>query len=256
MQYETLLVTESSNSLTITLHRPAQRNSINMRFLTELHHALDVAENTSQCRFIILQGENGIFCTGMDFQELIQDNANTTGCEKFANNYMQLLKRFANTTKIVITLLDGQVLAGGMGLAAASDLILSTPATQLGLSETLWGLLPACVMPFLIRRIGFQKAYTMTLTTETLNAETANKIGLIDEITTDLQDTLRRLLIRLNRINQQTVGDVKAYFRKMWIITDAMELTAINELIRLTAQPKIQANIKNFIEHQEFPWEK
>jgi len=254
MNYQTLHIIESSNSLTLTLHRPDERNSINMRLLTELHHVLDIAENNSHYRSVILQGENGVFCTGMDFHELLNDIPDST-YENFANSYMSLLKRFTQTSKIIISLLDGQVLAGGVGLAAASDLILSTQRTQLSLTEALWGLLPACVMPFLIRRIGFQKAYYMTLTMDTMNAETAHKIGLIDEVTDNLQDNLRLLLLRFNRISQQTVGDLKSYFRKMWIITDAMESTAVNELCRLATNKNVRTNIKNYIEHQQFPWE-
>jgi polyketide biosynthesis enoyl-CoA hydratase PksH len=252
MQYQTLQITELSPCITVTLHRPQQRNSINSTLLTELHQVLDFAESHAQYRFIILQGANGIFCTGMDFQELLDNSA----YGDFAKSYMALLKRFTQTSKIIISLLDGQVLAGGVGFAAASDLIISTSRTQLSLSEALWGLLPACVMPFLIRRVGFQKAYAMTLTMDTLNAETAYKTGLIDELTENLEDSLRRLLLRLNRINQQTVTDLKAYFKKMWIITDEMETVAVNELTRLTAKPEIRNNIKNFIEHQQFPWEK
>lgn len=250
MHFETLNVTQTENMFTITLHRPQHRNSINARLLQEMQQVLDMAEQDAQCRFVLLQGENSIFCTGMDFQELMQTDINNT----FALNYMSLLKRFTTTSKIIIATLDGQVLAGGVGLAVASDLIISTPKTQFSLSEALWGLLPACVMPFLIRRIGFQKSYYLTLTTKIIQADEALSMGLIDEMTDDVEDTLRRLLIRLTRVSQETVGDLKAYFRKMWIITEEMEAIAVNELNRLTASTKVQTNISNFMTHQQFPW--
>ena len=51
------------------------------------------------------------------------------------------------------------------------------------------------------------------------------------------------------------MGDLKTYFQKMWIITEAMEKTAVAEIHRLTSKPKVRMSIKNYIEHQQFPWE-
>lgn len=251
MHYQTLLVTESLHSLTITLHRPEQRNSINTLLLTELHQVLDFAERQVKYRFIILQGENKVFCTGMDFHEA----GHITSNNDFSTLYMSLLIRLTKTPKVIISLLDGQVLAGGVGLVAASDLVLGTAHTQFNLPEVIWGLLPACVMPFLIRRIGFQKAYYMTLTTQTVSATQAYAMGLMDEIADDLTENLHRLILRLQRISEETIGDLKTYFKKMWIVTDEMEMIAVDELRRLTMSQRVQSNIKNFIEHQQFPWE-
>ncbi|MBA2649834.1 MAG: enoyl-CoA hydratase/isomerase family protein [Legionella sp.] len=256
MHYQTLKVDESTHSLRLTLHRPEQRNSINAQLITDIGKAMDEAERNSSCRFIILQGENGIFCTGMDFQELTtnkDDNGLTN--VTFLREYMALLKRFTTTSKIIVSLLDGQVLAGGVGIVAASDLVLSTADTTFGLSEVLWGLLPACVTPFLIRRIGFQKAYQMTLTAQTMIAHEAHRVGLIDELTENLNDSMRRIAVRVCRIQEDTVANLKGYFRKMWIITDEMETTAIAELNRLVNQPQVQTRIENFVKHQQLPWE-
>lgn len=151
--------------------------------------------------------------------------------------------------------MDGKVLAGGVGFIAASDFVIGTSNTQIGLSEALWGLLPACVTPFLIRRIGFQKAYHLTLTTQTINAAEAEKIGLLDTLTDKPEESLKQLQLRLRRIAAETVGDLKSYFRKMWIITEAMEATAVAELNRLMAKPQVRKNIQNFLDHQQFPWD-
>jgi len=251
---KTLLVNKINAAWILTLHRPDNRNSINETLLKEIHFVLDQAEQDTSCRCLVFQGENGIFCTGMDFQEVAQPVSGNK--ENFdSEEYMRILKRFTMTSKIIIVLLDGQVLAGGVGIVAASDIAISTSHTQFGLSEALWGLLPACVLPFLIRRIGFQKSYFMTLTTQTINATEAKTIGLIDELSDNLNDSLRRLLLRLNRIQEETVKDLKTYFRKLWIINETMEQTAVQEITRLANKPNVQANIKNFVEKQQFPWE-
>lgn len=256
MNEETLLVEKTAHGLTVTLHRPKQRNSINTQLIQDLHNLLDLAENDPMCHCIVLQGENGFFCTGMDFNEASQKNSTTNENPPFSAKYMELLNRFTTTPKIIISLVEGQVLAGGVGIVAASDLVIGGQQAQFGLSEALWGLLPACVTPFLIRRIGFQKAFFMTLTTETINASEAHRIGLIDKLAEQPHESLRQITLRLKRIHEETIHDLKAYFRKMWIITAEMEAEAISELERLMMKPQVRVNIKNFIEKQQFPWEK
>ena len=169
--------------------------------------------------------------------------------------YMSLLKRFASSPKIIISKIEGTVLAGGMGLVAASDLVVATPASRFGLPEALWGLLPANVMPFLIRRVGFQAAYRLTLTTETITAEEAARIGLVDTLSDRPDDDIRRYLLRLGRLDEQTIREAKAYFQKMWFLTEEMEQTAIAELNRLVRTERVRQNIKNYVEYQKFPWE-
>lgn len=255
MKEETLLIEKAPHGLTVTIHRPKQRNSINAQLVLDLHNLLDQAERDSTCRCIVLQGENGFFCTGMDFNEVTQLHSSSSENPIFSAKYMELLKRFTTTPKIIISLVEGQVLAGGIGIVAASDIVIGNPQAQFGLSEALWGLLPACVTPFLIRRIGFQKAFFMTLTTETINAAEAYRIGLIDKLAEQPHDCLRQITLRLKRIREETIHDLKTYFRKMWIITEEMETEAIAELDRLMTIPRVRTNIKNFIEKQQFPWE-
>lgn len=254
--YQTLQVTRNNAATLVTINRPQRRNSINSLLLEEIQNLLNACEQDSSCRFIVFQGQDGYFCTGMDFEEVAQNADSFSGGNFNFSEYMALLKRFTNTSKVIISLVDGHVMAGGVGIVAASDLVISSHRSQFSLSEALWGLLPACVTPFLIRRIGFQKAYTMTLTTETISAEKAHTMGLIDQLSDNPTDALRQLLVRLSRIEEETVKDLKSYFHKMWIINEAMEATAVAEITRLINEPRVQENIKNFVNHQRFPWDK
>ncbi len=221
--------------------------------LQGLHRALDEAEADAACRLIVLTGRQNFFCTGMDFEEAARGKAVTETIE--GQDYMSLLKHFVSSPKIIISKVEGSVLAGGMGLVAASDLVVATPESRFGLPEALWGLLPANVMPFLIRRVGFQHAYRLTLTTETITAEEVWRIGLVDTLSDKPDDDIRRYLLRLGRLDEQTILEAKAYFQKMWLLTEEMEQTAVVELNRLVNTERVQRNIKNYVEYQKFPWE-
>lgn len=252
-----LTIERRPKMLALTFSRSAQRNTLTQQVLNELSRALDAAEQDADCRVILLQGRDGFFCTGMDFGEFTDrvNRPETSGNTDDAQ-YMDILRRLSSVGKVVISVVDGQVMAGGIGFLGASDLVLATPPSRFSLPEALWGLLPACVLPLLIRRIGFQNAYRMTLSTETWSAEQARQAGLVDETPERMDDAIRRHLVRATRLEPETIRDLKAYFKKLWFLSDAMEKTAIEEIARLTAEPRIQNNIRNFVQHQKFPWEK
>jgi polyketide biosynthesis enoyl-CoA hydratase PksH len=240
----------------LTFDRPARRNTLTQQTLNELAAALDGLETDDECRIVVLQGRDGFFCTGMDFAEMADrvGSDGTTAAEDV--HYMDVLRRMASSSKVIVSAVDGQVMAGGVGLLAASDLVIATPASRFSLPEALWGLLPACVLPLLIRRIGFQAAYRMTLTTETWDTDQARSAGLVDEVAADLEEAIRRASVRLTRLDPETVRRMKAYFRKMWYLSDAMEEMAIAEIDALVHDPRVQDNIRQFVQHQKFPWDR
>ena len=256
MTYETLETRPSTGGLTITLNRPARENAINAQMLRDLNAVLDAAEREPDCRLLILEGRDGVFCTGMDFEEATGEAGQRPSPDSVSRAYMNTLKRFSLTSRLIVSKVDGRVMAGGVGFVAASDLVVATPRSRFSLSEALWGLLPACVTPFLIRRIGFQKAYRMTLTTLPVSAQEALASGLIDELGEDPDARIRGWWLRLARLESGTVENIKAYFRKMWLVTEEMEEVAVQEIAKLMTMPKIRTNIRNFVEHNRFPWDK
>jgi len=257
--YDSILVDESDLSLRITINRPQKKNAINESLLHEINWALDMAESKASCKIVILQGQSGVFCTGMDF-ELLQTSPlpsaiESTSEDPLARLYQETLQRFTRTRRVIVTLVDGQVIGGGVGLVAASDLVLATNRCFFSLSEALWGLLPAVVTPYLIRRVGYQLAYRMALTTIPISAQEAHARQLVDVLTEELESTLHQYVLRLARIEENTVGDIKDYFQKMWLLTPEMEDIAVREISRLAASPKVIKNISNFVAHQRFPWD-
>lgn len=246
----------------ITFDKPERHNVINNLVLRDLVRAIDDAQADAECRVIILQGSGGYFCTGMDFESVT--HSNFSAAQKNTNDmdsknepevhYMDLLKKISLSSKVVISLVNGVVLAGGVGIVAASDLVIATPGSQFGLSEALWGLLPACVTPYLIRRVGFHWAYRMTLTMESLNGEQAANINLVDVCSDTPEIIIRKQLVRLRRLSDETVIEIKSYFRRMWIINEQMEDFAVFEIDRLMNKPVVQENIANYVNKNQFPW--
>ena len=252
MAYRTIELRREPGLLRVTLARPERRNGIDDETLRELHAALDEAEGDAACRAVVLAGRDGVFSTGMDFQSAAGDGGASDGGAAF----FALLERFTTVPRVVIAQVDGQVAGGGVGLVAASDFVHATARSTFALPEALWGLLPCCVLPFLVRRVGFQKAYAATLSTQTISAAEAYRIHLVDEVAERPETVLRQLLFRLNRLDPVVVGDAKRYFRAFSGVDDRLRDHAVTEFGRLMSAPAVRQRITEFVAHGRYPWER
>lgn len=250
-----LLTDRSPGILRLTLHRPERRNSLDEPLLHALHRGLDEAERTPDCRIVVVEGREGVFCTGMDFEAASRspaDAAEGPGGELF----LSLLERFTTLPRVVISKVDGRAAGGGVGLVAASDFVVATERSVFSLPEALWGLLPCCVLPFLIRRVGFQKAYAMTLGTLPVTAREGARCHLVDELSERPEEAIRKLAFRLTKVDPETVGDLKRYCRGLWRLSEETKRAALDELSRLMASPTVRRNVADFVAHDRFPWER
>lgn len=254
--YQRIRVEETQGILRLTLARPERQNSIDDAFLDEIQRALDHAEASPHCRLVLLAAEGEVFCSGLDLPAAAGELASReTLAARGGEDFLRLLKRFTAIPRVIVSRVDGRVSGGGVGIVAASDFVYATEGSQFGLPEALWGLLPCCVLPFLIRRVGFQQAYAMTLSTLPVNALAARRFHLVDEVADDAEPLVRRLLFRLEKLDESTIHDLKRYFARMWFLSDEMEKTALEEFTRLMSSDVVQQRITDFVTRQKFPWE-
>jgi polyketide biosynthesis enoyl-CoA hydratase PksH len=253
--WETVLVKQLDGSIEITFNRPVQKNSINIQFLEELNEILDLAEKDERCRAIVLQGNANVFCAGMDLHEIgavIRDKKKVL---LWATQYSSLLKRLTAIPKLIISKVEGKAFAGGLGLVAASDLVYASDKAEFKLTEAMWGLLPAIIAPYIIRRVGFQKTYMMALTCQLVPASEALAMHLVDEVSANLDQKIEERIKQHAAIDGETVSELKNYFRNMWIINDEMEAHGVGKTIQLLQKPEVQKRIDRFIQEEKLPWE-
>jgi len=251
----------------VSLDRGDKVNGIDDAMIGQLHRALDAAEADPRCRVLVIVSAPGVFSTGMNLAAAGRaadgpganghsaDSPDAAALEA-GGAFFDLLLRFRSAPLMVVSAVDGQVAGGGVGIVAASDVVYTTHRGGFALPEALWGLLPCCVLPFLVRRIGFQKAYAMTLTTRPLDADEAVRSALADELATDLAAAVRRLAVRAARLDRSTIGDLKQYTARLWPLTEDARALAVGELGRLMALPEVRARLTEFAQHGRFPWER
>ncbi len=164
--------------------------------------------------------------------------------------------RLATGPYVTISHVRGKANAGGVGFVAASDIVLADESAQFSLSELLFGLYPACVLPFLIRRIGFQKAHYLTLMTQPISARQACEWGLVDAFEPTSELLLRRHLQRLRRLSKGAIRQYKSYMRSISLPLQDVKAPAVAANREMFADADNLRAITRYIDEGLFPWEK
>lgn len=253
--YQTLRVACQRGVLTLQIYRPEANNSINATLAREIQLLLTRVENEAEIKVIVIEGLPDHFCMGMDFKAVSNESSDAL-TENDPNEYFDLLKQLSLCSKVVIAKVEGKVNAGGIGLVAASDIVIAGRNATFALSEALFGLLPACILPFLMRRIGYQKALWMGLTTQSIPAARAYEIGLADELSDNPDDSVRRNLLRLTKLESGTIKDLKRYAYQLWMIDERTRKISVDQFTSMISSDKVHSNIKNFVQSGKFPWDK
>jgi methylglutaconyl-CoA hydratase len=190
-----LRVTRDDDFLQITLARPETRNAFDAALISELAEAF---VDVGTVRAVVLAGEGPSFCAGADVEWMrasvdLDFEANVAD----ATALTRMLEAINSCPAPVIALVHGHALGGGAGLVASADVAIAHAATVFGFTEVKLGLIPAVISPFALAKIGPGPARRYFLTGERFDAETALRIGLVHEVTADLQAALARVLSEL-----------------------------------------------------------
>jgi polyketide biosynthesis enoyl-CoA hydratase PksH len=254
MSYQTIQVRFQEPICFLRFNRPEARNTINLRLIEECHQVMTLCEDSIVV--IVLEGLPEFFCFGADFHELHQKAlSGKLEAKKPGDPLYDLWLKLATGPYITISHVRGKANAGGVGFVAASDLVLADQTAQFSLSELLFGLLPACVLPFLVRRIGFQKANYLTLMTHPISVEQAHAWGLVDAYEDRSVSLLRRHLLRLKRLSKEAVLRYKRYINGLYGSLLQSKSSAVAANREAFSDPHNLRGIFQYLETGRFPWE-
>jgi len=209
---------------------------------------------SSVTKVLVISGVNHRFCYGLDFTSLnIETLQHNTGLIYDFVNFLNFVKSYQG---ISISLVAGRVMGGGVGIVAASDIVLATDKSSFQLTEGLFGLIPAVIMPFLLQKLRPQIIKRMVLTADPLSANDAVKFGLIDRVvkTAELKKQLNFWLKKLNRCQIQSVIDLKKILSKSDISNESLITDLGLQLLQKQLnKPKIQQNLSDFANFSLLP---
>ena len=178
-----LSITNQGAIRTITLCRPDVRNAFNDEVIAELKTAFTEAGLAADVRCVVLAAEGTAFCAGADLNWM-RRMADFTRDENLADagQLAAMLRAIYECPKPTIARVQGDVFAGGVGLVAACDMVVSVDTVTYCLSEVKLGLIPATISPYVIRAMGPRASHRYFLTAERFSAAEAHRIGLVHEV--------------------------------------------------------------------------
>jgi enoyl-CoA hydratase/carnithine racemase len=180
MAYENIVVETQGNVGLITLNRPEALNALSSPLMLELTEALDVFEANDSIGAMVLTGNEKAFAAGADIKEM-QDK---TWSEAYREDFITTgWERLTRCRKPVIAAVSGFALGGGCEVAMMCDFIIAADNAKFGQPEVNLGIPPgAGGTQRLTRFVGKSKAMEMCLTGRFMDADEAERSGLVSRV--------------------------------------------------------------------------
>lgn len=256
--YETILYAVDERIARITLNRPAARNALSDRMTEELLGAFDRAGADPGVRVIVLTGAGDrAFCAGADLGGLGRaqaDGRSVAGASAIRESApFRLFTAFPKLGKPIIARLAGHAVAGGLGLAAACDLVIAADDVELATPEVNVGLWPMMIMAVINRNVAPKQAFKLYCTGARITAAEGRDIGLVTEVVprADLDarvDELARVIASRSPVALRRGRD--AFFAIEGRPLEDQVAHLLGELVELTATEDAKEGITAFLENR------
>jgi len=202
MSYDHILVDTRGPVGLITLNRPKAMNALCAALVREMGQALDAFEANADIRAIVITGSEKAFCAGADIKEMSSKSYMDVYLENFITDGWE---RITTCRKPVIAAVAGYALGGGCEVAMMCDFIIAAENAKFGQPEITIGAIPgAGGTQRLTRVVGKSKAMEMCLTGRMMDAEEAERGGLVSRIV-PVGDLLEEAIKTAERIAQMSM---------------------------------------------------
>ncbi|MDH3692481.1 MAG: enoyl-CoA hydratase-related protein, partial [Gammaproteobacteria bacterium] len=180
MAYDNIKVTTHENVGLVTLNRPDALNALSNALMQELCEVLNQFEADQEIGVIVITGNEKAFAAGADIKEMQGKSYMDVYISDFITTTWQ---RVASCRKPVIAAVGGYALGGGCELAMMCDFIIAADSAKFGQPEINLGIIPgAGGTQRLTRFVGKSKAMEMCLTGRMMDAQEAERVGLVSRI--------------------------------------------------------------------------
>ena len=241
------------------LNRPEVRNAFNDALVADIAAAFADVEASADTRIVVVAARGASFCAGADLNWM-----RSMASFSHADNHADALKvarmfhAVHSCSRPVIGRVQGDAFGGGVGLAAACDLVVAVDSVNFILSEVKLGLVAATISPHVVRAMGARHAARYMLTAEKFDAVRAHELGLVHELAA--ADTLDRAVERL--VQHLLAASPAALAATKRLLADVVEAPMDDVLLAATAKciadarvsPEGREGIVAFLEKRAPSW--
>lgn len=208
MSYKTIQLQTHDHVAVIMLDRPEAMNALSAQMMAEVHQLIHQLDSDDNIRAIVLTGSDKAFAAGADIKEMVDQ----TYLNALQSEFLGQWDCIANCRTPIIAAVAGYALGGGCEIAMMCDFILAADNAKFGQPEISIGTLPGLGgTQRLTRLVGKSKAMEMCLTGRMMDAEEAERAGLVSRIVPldDLQSEALKVAQKIAGFSKPAVIQAK-----------------------------------------------
>jgi methylglutaconyl-CoA hydratase len=233
--------------LRVTLARPERRNAFDAAVIRELG---DAFAGVGDARAVVLAGDGPSFCAGADIEW--QRSSIDLTYEENIEDYRRLYRMLESVYRCpapVVASVHGFALGGGSGLVACADVGIAAADAVFGFSEVRVGIIPSVISPMVLAKIGLAAARRYFVSGERFDAQTALRIGLVDEVAEDPDEAVERVVAAILAGGPTAVREAKRL-----VLEPGGEEDLLARAAERRTSPEGQEGLRAFVEKRKPIW--
>ena len=230
------------------LDRPEARNAVNFEMWESLRDAALEANRDPQLRVVVIRGRGQHFSAGADIASLGRSLAADHDGSTYRAVNLEAERALATLRVPTVAAIEGFCVGGGVQIALACDLRIATPDATFGVTPARLGIAyPAAALQRLVAIAGYGLATELLLAGEMISALRAERSGLVQQTTDDLDGTLTTMIDALRARSPFTQLATKQVLQAMIDAVDVSDLGRAMELASLSS-PDLDEGLTAFQE--------
>ena len=259
-EYKTIELEIKNKIATVWLNRPAVHNAFNDIMIAEITDVYNILSENADVLAIVLRGRDKSFCAGVDLnwmRDVAKQNyeQNFEESRKLAHCFLAIY----NCKRPTIALVHGVALGGANGLLSACDLAYCDDSATFSLSEVKIGIVPACISPYVIKRIGEYGAKDLMLTGKRIKGKEAESYKLVNksfETYAQLEENISSVIELLRTSGPRAISHCK---RLIYDVSNVLEFDDVHDytakmIADIRASEEGQEGMAAFLEKRKPNW--
>ena len=242
----------------LTLNRPSSRNALSTGMIEALISAFDSIAQTPSIRVVVLQGLGPAFCAGHDLKEIRSMGYGPDYAERLFARCALLMQKIIRLPQPVLARVHGVATAAGLQLVASCDLAIAADNCRFATPGVNIGLFCSTPMVALSRNVSRKHAMQLLLTGDLIDAETAFRMGIVNELVTEsaLDDAVLGLARKIASKSRSTLTIGKeAFYLQAEMPLEAAYRYAGEVMAANLQTSDAQEGISAFIDKRPPQWE-
>ena len=256
---EDVVVTSQDGAVrTVTINRPDARNALSLEVLDRLVGEFGAARSDDEVRVVVLTGAGDkAFCAGADLAGGLGADEHAVAAHDGRGLLRDLFDAVERLDKPLVGRVNGHALAGGLGVALACDLLVSSQDATFGTPEVRVGLWPFVISALLVEHLGPKRALDLMMTGRRISAAEAERWGLVNRVVPadELDDAIRELTGELERGAPLALLLGRRSFHEARQMTPRAAMAYLHGMLDLAVQTEdVKEGLTAFLSKREPDW--